>query len=250
MTDPVPAGTAATEKDIHAAHLRTQLLRAVTLRKAANADPALAQDRLALREWQAQRLARTHRDLLESKQSREAAKFFLADLYGPRDFSERDHELERVLPMVISFLPAAGVQTVALAVEVDAISEDMDQGMVRVLRNTRHMDAIDDDTYAAAYRTCDNRPARERQIELIAATGQALARLTRKPLIAGGIRLMRGPAHAAGLGALHDFLERGFQAFRGMGNTTEFLDTVCGRERTIMERLFAGQSPQFDQLPG
>ncbi len=40
-------------------------------------------DRDALRQWQADRLGRTHRDLLESKRYGPAAQFFLTDLYGP-----------------------------------------------------------------------------------------------------------------------------------------------------------------------
>jgi hypothetical protein len=42
--------------------------------------------------------------------------------------------------------------------------------------------------------------------------------------LSGMLKLMRGPAHLAGLGELHEFLERGFNAFRGMGSASEFLD--------------------------
>ena len=45
----------------------------------------------------------------------------------------------------------------------------------------------------------------------------------------------------AGLLALHDFIERGFIAFRAMKGSGEFVDTVVGRETGIMESILAGE---------
>ena len=59
------------------------------------------------------------------------------------------------------------------------------------------------------------------------AVGSALDRYTRNPLLRASLRLMRGPAAAAGLGALQGFLERGFDTFREMRGAREFLDTVA-----------------------
>ena len=233
------------DKNAEAALVREQVARAKSLRILANQDPASAQDRMRLREWQAQRLARTHRDLLESQRYGTPAAFFLTDLYGPKDFSARDEELERILPMVVSVLPAAGVRTVGLAVEVDALSEELDAAMVRALRGAGAIDSIDDQTYGVAYRACDGRAARERQIALIGETGRALARLTRMPFVALALTLMRGPAHLAGLGELHEFLDHGFNAFKHMGDPSEFLELIRSREAAIMERLFAGHPEPF-----
>ena len=76
--------------------------------------------------------------------------------------------------------------------------------------------ALDDGAYAAAWRTVGRPADRERQIELMMAVGSALDRYTRNPLLRTSLRLMRGPAAAAGLGALQGFLERGFDTFRDM----------------------------------
>jgi hypothetical protein len=233
------------DKHAQAELLRAQLARARALRGTANSDPELARRRLLLRQWQARRLARTHRDLLESQRFGIGARFFLSDLYGPKDFSERDQELERIMPMIVSVLPAAGVHTVALAVEVDALSEELDAAMVQALGAAARIDSIDDEAYAQAYRVVGRRPARERQLELILDTGHALARLTGMPLVALAIRLMRGPAHLAGLGELHEFLENGFSAFTQMDEPEEFLQAIGTRESAIMERLYAGEPPDF-----
>jgi hypothetical protein len=55
------------------------------------------------------------------------------------------------------------------------------------------------------------------------------------------LRLARGPAYAAGFAALQDFLERGFEAFRQLGGSEEFIRIVVMRERERMERWLAAQ---------
>ena len=103
------------------------------LRLAAAADPVIERRRAALRAWQAARLARTHADLLASARIGRLPAFFLSDLYGPKDFGERDAELERILPLMTTMLPVSGLRTLLLAIEVDALSERFDAAMVGVL---------------------------------------------------------------------------------------------------------------------
>ncbi len=237
------------EKEYWVAQLRQHLGRAKALRAEANADPRMAEDRLRLRTWQADRLARTYRDLLDSKRYHDAARFFLTDLYGPKDFSERDHEVERILPTLAATLPASGIHTIALAIEVDALSEELDAAMVAELRRARAMARINDKTYAEAYRRCGHRAQRELQLRLIGEVGEALAALTRKPLVHAALRVMRMPAKLAGLAELHTFLEHGYNAFHRMGDPAEFLATITTRESVILRQLYEGAVRPFD-MPG
>jgi hypothetical protein len=211
------------------------------LRRAINASPADARDRLCLRAWQAERLAATHRDLLASPRYGPAAAFFLSDLYGPKDFSERDEEIERILPTLVAALPASAIRTVQLAIELDAISEELDAAMVAELRRAGAIAGITGESYAAAFRRCGRREEREVQVVLVGDVGKALAVLTRKPLVHSALRLMRGPARLAGLAELHEFLDTGFNAFRHMGDAAEFLALVTSREAAFIDLLFAGK---------
>ena len=52
------------------------------------------------------------------------------------------------------------------------------------------------------------------------------------------LKAMRGPARAAGLGALQTFLESGFEAFGAMRGAHEFLATIRERETELARRLF------------
>jgi len=209
----------ASDSATPAQRVREGIARVRALRDAARADPVLAQDRLLVRAWQADRLARTYPDLLSSPRYGPAAEFFLSDLYGPKDFSARDEEVARIIPTMARMLPGSALETIALAVELDALAEGLDQQVAVALRRlqpgARALE-ISEASYAKAYRAASSTAERERQIWLTGRIGTALDRLARKPLISGALRLMEGPAHAAGLGALHDFLARGFAAFRDL----------------------------------
>jgi hypothetical protein len=233
------------EKAAIAEAIRADLARVKSLRAAAR---RAGDDRLRLRGWQADRLAQTYPDLLASDRYGRAARFFLEDLYGPKDFAERDDEVARILPSMTRLLPVAAVRTFGLAVELDCLSEALDADMIAALRVCSARDAaltIDAKRYAEAYRGCANQPARERQIRLVREIGEALDALAQKPLVVKAVEMMRGPAQLAGLGELHEFLERGFFAFRDMHGAAEFLDTIERRERRILERLFAGAPDPF-----
>ena len=235
--------TSSIEKQQSAEALRRHLKAAKSLREQINFDPTGARQRLALRQWQAARLARSHADLLASPRFGQAAQFFISDLYGPKDFSSRDEEVERILPLLVKMLPASALRTVALAVELDALTEQLDAAMVAELCRAGVLERgqqIDEDSYAAAYRAVGCQAERQRQIVLIGETGRALDKLARKPVLTGLLKLMRRPAQLAGLGDLHEFLERGFNAFRAMGSATDFLESIDGKEQRLLGNLFAG----------
>ena len=233
-----------------AQRLRDHLAAVRALRAEARADPAIQTRRLALRAFQAQRLERTYPDLLASPRYGPAAAFFLSDLYGAKDVTARDEGVARILPMLVRIMPAAALDTIARAVELDALSEKLDLELVAELRrrDPAGAAAIDDAAYAEAYRAAGTRADRERQIALTVEIGGALDRLARKPLIGSTLRVMEAPARNAGLGALHDFLARGLKAFRHMRGADEFLHIVGTRERLINDRLYSGSpfGPPFD----
>jgi hypothetical protein len=52
--------------------------------------------------------------------------------------------------------------------------------------------------------------------------------------------MMRGPAYAAGVGALQAFLESGVLSFRKLDDPCYFINTIYNREWLSMQELFAG----------
>jgi hypothetical protein len=90
---------------------------------------------------------------------------------------------------------------------------------------------------------------RERQIVLMLGVGGALVGYTRSRWLRHSLRLMRAPARAAGLDALHGFLERGFDTFAALREPQAFLDTLATRERALAALLFTRPVPPPEVLP-
>ena len=147
---------------------------------------------------------------------------------------------------MVRLLPARAIATVASAMEVNALTAELDRALASVLKATGPVDgAMTVARYARAYRECDMREARARQVELIVHVGHELDAVVRLPLIYSTLKLLRAPARMAGLAGLQDFLERGFRAFRAMNGAEGFLSAVETRETEIMERIFAGDDAPF-----
>lgn len=230
-------------------------LNALQALRPADLPPAEATARRELRQWQAARLARTHAALLAHPRHAPAARFFLDELYGPHDHHQRDRDLARIVPKLVKVLPERAVMTLVEALRLDVLSESLDQAMVASLRQRGHVDGegglheVSDAAYAKAYRAVCREPARvaerRRQIELVGEIGRSLDRVTRLPLIAAALRLMRAPAEKAGLADLHRFLHGGFEAFRALKGADEFLRCISEGETAVMDRLLA-EPPVLD----
>ncbi len=225
------------------ARLINELDRAASAR-AVVGDPTTGPRRKSFRAWQAARLARTHADLLESTRFGAAARFFLSDLYGPQDISVQTEQVRRIVPLMSRTLPASALETVADAIELDALSEELDAAMVAALGTKA--ESLVAAAYAAAYRAIGHEYARTRQIDLIDHLGRSLDGLTRQPFIGAALKMMRRPAELAGLGALQSFLERGYAAFRVMNGGSDFVTIVADRERAISQALYAGDDSVLD----
>lgn len=197
-------------------------------------------DRLA--HWQACRLSATYADLAADPRYAKAIAFFQSDLYGPGDFSRRDADLARVVPVMVHVLPDGAIATVAMAMELSALSQELDRKLLDKLGRDAPLTVA---AYCDAYRACANRHAREQQIALIVDVGRALERYVGRRLVRSALALMRRPAHVAGLDALQDFLERGFGSFARMGGADRLLATIDERETALVKAIFAGDRAPF-----
>lgn len=217
-------------------------------------DAALSAAVLAVKRFQHGRFERTYADLMAQPRYARAAEFFLTDLYGPADFADRDAQFARIVPALVRLFPRDIVSTVSELSQLHALSERLDSRMARALLARTGADAggpLSGRVYGELWREVGGVEERERQIVLMSSVGAALDRYTRNPLLRQSLRLMRGPAAAAGLGALQRFLESGFDTFRGMRGAEAFLATIGQRERALARGLFAGESaPDVTEASG
>ncbi|MBN8489310.1 MAG: hypothetical protein J0M20_16495, partial [Burkholderiales bacterium] len=154
--------------------------------------------------------------------------------YGPQDFADRDAQFARIVPALVRMFPQEIVDTVQALVELHALTESLDGRMAVALP----ADEPDRLGYVQAWQQVGSRADRELQLTEVLSLGQQLDRYTRRPLLRQSLKLMRGPARAAGLGALQQFLERGFDTFGAMRGAQDFLARVQQRESALMSRLF------------
>jgi hypothetical protein len=215
------------------------------LRRREVAVPGLSAARRVLAEWQSQRLARTYADFARQSRYRPAVDFFLGDLYGPTDFAQRDADIQRVYPMMSRVLGGPALEAITRAIELRVLSDGFDARMADLLVSRFGLaDRLDAETYAEAFRLCDDRPGRLRQIELVEEVGRALDAVARNPVIHATVLAARLPAKLAGFGELQDFVERGLRAFRHMRGAGELIAAIGERERRMLDLILAGASTE------
>lgn len=226
--------------------IRSAVTRVAELREAQSERPGLRDAVVAIKALQARRFAGTYRDILLQGPYSAAASFFLEELYSDRDFAERDAQFARIAGAIERFFPSAVAQTAVNLAQLHALTESLDHGM-----GVAWMEIADPTQEAARYvdawRRVGRRAERESQLSDVLAIGHEMARLTRTPGLRTMLRMMRGPAHAAGLASLQRFLESGFDTFgamaRGDGART-FLRIIQERESRLIAELF--EAPAVD----
>ena len=192
-----------------------------------------------LQHWQCKRLLASHDDLWQQKRFKPAMQFFIDELYGPKDFSQRDEDIARVVPKMSAILPEKALASLESALHLNALSYQLDIDMAESLAGQE----INRDSYAEAYRACDNLASRKLQIEYIEALGNDLADVIDIRGISALLMISRKPAKLAGVLSLHEFLEAGYKAFRKLGNVNDFIDPIVSREKQIMLDLFSEDQP-------
>ena len=201
----------------------------------------------AVKRFQAQRFEATYPDLLTNPRYRPAARFFLYEIYSDKDYAERDQQFARIANSIAKLFPQSVVNTAAAMAQVHALTEQLDDAMARAYlalpaRVGGHAGQINAGQYITCWRQVCGLPDRQRQLDLVLALGQSLDSLTRKPGLRTLLKLMRGPAVAAGLASLQRFLEAGFDAFQTMRGADEFLKLIAEREGHWMAQLFEGDA--------
>ncbi|GFD74957.1 hypothetical protein KUL113_43770 [Tenacibaculum sp. KUL113] len=204
-----------------------------------------------LQHWQCERLLVTHDDLAQQKRYQKAMAFFVDELYGPKDFSQRDADLVRVIPKLAKVLPDKAMNAMDDALSLNALSFDLDMAMAQYLNAHFPDEPINRDNYALAYRHVSRIDDRTHQIDIISHLGDQLSDVIKIRGIGMLISLSRRPAKLAGLLALHEFLERGFDAFKALGDVQSFIQPVLVREKAIMQTLLSDELtlPEDNPLP-
>ncbi len=198
------------------------------------ADPAVDRCVADLKRYQQQRFCHTYADLLASPRYGTAARFFLDELYGPTDFTNRDAQFARVVPSLVLMMPHEVIQTVIVLSALHALTEVLDTAMARHAPGAQWTP----DVYRQAWQKTGRRADRDTQVTSTLSLAAGLDGLTRNPFLRKSLRLMRLPARLSGLQDLQHFLETGFDAFGAMAGAQDFIHLIETREHAFVSSQF------------
>jgi hypothetical protein len=226
-----------------ARRIRDAVRRVALLRQAALSQPPVGAALGEVKRVQARRFAGTYADLLSHGPYVAASRFFLDELYSDKDYAERDDQFARIAGAIERFFPAPVVETAVALADLHALTEELDEAMAESwARRGAELPLGEAPRYVDAWRDVGRRAERESQLAVVLDIGTRMARLTRTPGLRTLLKMMRGPATAAGLGSLQRFLENGFDTFGAMarqpGGAEEFLATIQRRETALIAMLF------------
>jgi hypothetical protein len=193
--------------------------------------------------WQLDYMLPFFGDLLEPEGYAEAVDFIVSDLAGV-GVSKRDREIERATPVIVRSLPTHPLETAAAAVELNARALEINLGICRELFVDGELPrVIAEKLYFDACRKVSSYDECMDLVCLAVELGETLKKLVRVPLIGGLLRTMRKPAHAAGFGALQEFLETGYLTFRRISDIERFLELLQLRMDQVFERIYRSRIP-------
>ena len=227
--------------------IRDAVAQVSQLRRDAAAHAPLDTAVAEVKRVQTWRFAGTYGDLLDGGPYQRAARFFLQELYGDADYSDRDAQFSRIAGALQKLFPQQVMATAVSLAQLHALTEQLDHAMGQAWMTdpTPPDDRAGDSPagrYIRAWRAAARRADRETQLTVVLEIGHELQRLTRAPGLRLMLKMMRGPAAAAGMGALQRFLEAGFDTFAAMarqpGGADGFLAIIRERESALIAQLF------------
>lgn len=206
---------------------------AKNLRQKAKSDSSLLESKIALKKFQVDRLKKTHSDLLNNPETKEAALFFLNEIYSFKDLSKRDRDLEKLLPTMGKMFPENTLEVIANAMVLDGLTEELETKMALKLGKS-----FTEADYFKYYQEETSYEERLKQLNLVKDLGYNLCSLVKLPLITTTLKMMKVPAKLANLDEMHEFLNTGFQTFKNTKNPENFINTLVTREKDILNKIF------------
>ncbi|MEI7643513.1 MAG: hypothetical protein WCJ55_04300 [Chloroflexales bacterium] len=195
------------------------------------------QYRIALQVFQSHRLRRDYRDLSAIPMYEPVGEFFFTELYGPRDFSQRDNDARR-LQHFLHIVPGVHLQDIEELLDLISTTAELDDELTQLLIDRGVPSTFDESIYEQIYREADNYDERYRQLELIDISLENVFRLSRSHLLGIGLERSGMIARLAGFESGHTFLLNGYRALRNITSIDHFATTIYNRELERLNRIF------------
>lgn len=197
----------------------------------------LRQYRIALQIFQSNRLRRDYRDLSEVPEYEPLGEFFFNEMYGPHDFSQRDQEGRR-LHHFLGILPGVRLRDLEEVLELLELTYQLDEDLAQWMLAADIGTDFDELTYEYFYRLADKYDERFRQLTLVRSSLYNVFQLSRSPILGSALRRSHFVARLAGIGTVHTFLLRGYEALQNVTAIEHFAETIYQRELDRLNRIY------------
>ena len=208
----------------HAERLRQFTEESLAVHEQYLNDPVLLEKYEYFLGWQIAYSLPFYSEFQEVPETAAAVEFVISDLIGT-GISTRDADFSRVIPIMVRLLPDKALRALASAMELNARALAINLNICRTLFDD--VDAptpISETDYCTAFRQSTSLDECRELINLTVNLGHSLKRLVRSRTLGVTLRAMHRPAHAAGFGAMQDFLEKGFTTFHAIDDVDVFLE--------------------------
>lgn len=194
--------------------------------------------KIALQQFQSDRLRRDHADLAAEPQYAAIGEFFFNEMYGPRDFTARDDQARR-LHQFVHIIPGLTLHDVEPALQLLELSNRLDEIVVQQLIALGAPLDFDESLYDHAYHLADNYADRIAQLELVRSALYNVFRTSSKPLMRLALDRTEPLAHVTGMTEIYHFLKAGYHAIQPVRDIYRFVETVYVREKDRLDRIYA-----------
>ena len=199
-----------------------------------------------LKELQSNRLRETYADFSENPVYRAATHFFFFRLYSTEDTTDRDEAFRKIYKVVKRFLGGDVARSMADLIELQEITIEMDQKLLRLLADGPP--GYEMKTYEDAYRRSDNYVLRQRQIELLDLTIRLVHRISHRFGIGFVLKSLHAACVVIGDTRMVDFLMDGYKAFADMKDIEPLARAIEVRETQRLDRIYG--LTEARSLPG
>ena len=209
-------------------------------RAAEGAGPAAHQEMLrAVERFQVGRMRTTHAALFLSPRYRPLCEFLLVDLYGHHEFRTRAGTFYALGHVLRPILGRALYEGCLRLIELQALSERLDDHLVRELMARGATPSFTEEEFEVAYRRCDDYAERRRQIDLSTVCTKFVHALALRPAATRLLAIARRVHGLHRLDTLLAMLERGHRAFSGAGEIGPFIEDMRSGEAAYLDGIYA-----------
>jgi len=233
----------------HAERLRLFTDESIAVHEQYLSDPALLQKYEYFLDWQIAYSLPFYSEFQEVPETAAAVEFVISDLIGT-GISTRDADFSRIIPIMVRLLPDKALRALASAMELNARALAINLDICRTLFDDVDVPApVSERDYCAAFRQSTSLDECAELIHLTINLGHSLKRLVGSAALGMTLRAMHRPAHAAGFGAMQDFLEKGYTTFHAIDDVDAFLDRFGVLMMQVFERTCEEPLENLDTKP-